>query len=328
MNRAWLSRNRSGRPRPWGAGMLIGLGLALGPLSACSSGSDPAAGNNLPVAPPASGSAAASGKIGIVAAENTWGNIASQIGGDRVSVRSIISDPNVDPHAYEMDASSAAATAGAGFVIENGLGYDDFVGKLLKASPKRDREVVNIAGIVGAHGGDANPHLWYEPGYVVEAAQAIEARLATEDPVHAASYQANLERFLSGEQQVVSVVEEIKAKYAGAPVAYTERVPGYLVEAAGLRLGTPASFSRAIEDGTDPSPGDNAAFQLALQDHGVKVLLYNAQVSSPVTAKIKSLATKNGIPVIGVTETLPPGEKDFQTWQRAQAEALLTALGG
>ncbi|HEY7048660.1 MAG TPA: zinc ABC transporter substrate-binding protein [Jatrophihabitantaceae bacterium] len=297
-------------------------------LVACGSSSDPEAGNNLPqLAKKSSGSAAAGGKLGVVAAENFWGNITAQIGGKTVEVTSIISDPNTDPHEYETNAKDGAAIAGAGFVIENGAGYDDFVDKLLKASPMSDREVLNVADVVGA-GDDPNPHLWYNPAYVTKAAQAIEAQLAKEDPAHVSAYQANLATFLAGEQQVVGVIDQIKAKYAGDKIAYTERVPGYLVEAAGLKLGTPASFSQAIEDGNDPSPGDNAKFQLALKDHKVKALLYNAQVTSPITQRLKSLASSSAIPVVGVTETMPPDEKNFQTWQADQARALLAALGG
>jgi zinc/manganese transport system substrate-binding protein len=305
----------------------LGVGAVL-VLGACSSSKDADAGNNLPSGPgQASSSTTAAGRLGVVAAENFWGNIAAQIGGDTVEVTSIISDPETDPHEYETNAKDGAAIAGASFVIENGVGYDDFVDKLLEASPKSDREVLKVADVVGA-GESANPHLWYNPDYVTKAAEAIETQLAKEDSAHATAFQANLAVFEKGEQQVVDVIDQIKAKHSGDQIAYTERVPGYLIEAAGLKLGTPASFSQAIEDGNDPSPGDNAAFQTALKDHKVKALLYNAQVTSPVTQKLKDLAKTSNVPVVGVTETLPPNEKDFQTWQGDQARALLTALGG
>jgi zinc/manganese transport system substrate-binding protein len=314
------------RPRHMLVTAALASPVALLVLSACSSSADKDAGNNLPNAP-LKATSAANGKLGIVAAENFWGNVAQQIGGDFVQVTSIISDPETDPHEYETNARDGAAIAGASFVIENGAGYDSFVDKLLKASPKRDREVLTVADAVGATG-DVNPHLWYNPAYVTKAAQAIEAQLEKEDPAHATAYRANLARFDTAEQHVIDVIDEIKARHAGDQIAYTERVPGYLIEAAGLRLGTPASFSQSIEDGNDPSPGDNAKFQLALKNHQVKALLYNAQVTSPTTQKLKSIATSNGVPVVGVTETLPPNEKDFQTWQADQARALLTALGG
>ena len=308
------------------AGVLSAIATTALVAAACGGTTDAGAGNNLPVTPGATSHAAA-GKIGVVAAENFWGDIAQQVGGDAVQVTSIISDPNIDPHEYESSARDGAAVAGASFVIQNGAGYDDFMNKLLAATPRPDRKVLDVATLVGA-GHDANPHLWYSPGYVLKAAQAIQERLATEDPSHAAVYRSNLATFRQGEQQVVGVIDEIKSKYAGQAIAYTERVPGYLVEAAGLRLGTPASFSKAIEDGSDPSPADVAAFDAALKDHKVRALLYNAQVTSPTTQRLKNLAGSSGVPIVGVTETMPPDAKNFQTWQGDQARALLAALGG
>jgi zinc/manganese transport system substrate-binding protein len=276
---------------------------------------------------PAGGVTAAGTPITVVAAENFWGNITSQIGGSHVAVTSIISDPNADPHQYESDPKDGAALSRAAFVIENGVGYDDFVDKLLAASPRSGREVLSIEKAAGVSGDNPNPHLWYSPAYVTAAAKAIEAQLEKADPADATTFQANLATFVTGEQGVVAVIDQIKAKFTGTPVAYTERVPGYLVEAAGLKLGTPASFARSIEDGNEPSPGDTAAFDTALRSHAVKVLLYNSQVTSPITQKARALATASGIPVVGVSETLPPGEKDFQTWQADQARAILATLG-
>jgi len=308
------------------AGVLAAIATLALVAAACSGTTDAGAGNNLPVTLGATSHAPA-GKLGVVAAENFWGDIAQQIGGDTVQVTSIISDPNTDPHQYESSARDGAAIAGASFVIQNGAGYDEFINKLLAATPKSHREVLDVATVVGA-GHDANPHLWYSPDYVLKAAQAIQEQLATEDPAHAAAYRSNLATFRQGEQQVVDVIDEIRSKYEGQVIAYTERVPGYLVEAAGLGLGMPASFSKAIEDDSDPSPADVAAFDAALKEHKVKALLYNAQVTSPTTQRLKDLARSDGVPIVGVTETMPPGAKNFQTWQGDQARALLAALGG
>jgi zinc/manganese transport system substrate-binding protein len=295
-------------------------------LTGCRSGTGPAdAGNGLPAAPAVT--ATGSVRIVIVAAENFWGNIASQIGGDQVTVNSIISDPNADPHEYESSVSDAAAIAHADLVIENGLGYDDFMAKLVSAGGDHGRTVLTVAKIVGVSGSNPNPHLWYDPTYVDAAAQAIEKQLAADRPVDAPAFAANLAAFRSGERQVENVIDQIRARYSGAAVAYTERVPGYLIDAAGLHLGTPTSFSQSIEDGEDPNPLDSAVFEQALRDRTVKVLLYNAQVTDNETSHLKQLAVASGVPVVGVTETMPPGEPTFQAWQRDQATALLTALG-
>jgi zinc/manganese transport system substrate-binding protein len=264
----------------------------------------------------------------VVAAENFWGNIAAQIGGSHVVVTSIISDPNADPHTYETDPKDAAAISAASFVILNGVGYDDFASKLLSASPNSSRTVITIQKIVGVTGSNPNPHLWYDPTYVKEAAAAITSALAKVDPANAATFTANEHTFLQAYQPYIDEIAKIKAKYAGTKISYTERVPGYLVQAAGLVLGTPASFSQAVEDGTDPSPADTATFDADITGHKVKVLLYNAQVTDEQTTKIKALAKTAGIPIVGVSETLPLHEKNFQAWQLDQAKQLFAALGG
>jgi zinc/manganese transport system substrate-binding protein len=264
----------------------------------------------------------------VVAGENFWGNIAAQIGGDRVKVTSVISDPGADPHEYQSNLTDAVALEQAGVVIENGAGYDDFMADLLSAHKRAGRVVLDVADLVHLSGSNPNPHLWYDPDYVLATAKAIETTLADQSPADAATFARNLATFEAGEQHVVDVIDQIKAKYAGAPIAFTERVPGYLVDAAGLTLGTPMSFSLAVEDDRDPSPADNAAFERAITDRTVKVLLYNGQVTDAETEHLKALAATSGLPVVAVTETMPTDAKDFQSWQAAQAGALLTALGG
>ena len=267
-----------------------------------------------------------SDKLQVVAGENFWGDIAAQVGGERVHVTSIISDPNADPHLYESNAQDAAAVAVARLVVVNGLGYDDFMTKLLGTSGGAVRSVVTAAAVAGA-GSDANPHLWYNLGYVKKVAAEIEARLATTDPAGAAVYATNLRQFDDSLAPVEAVISRIKTKYAGAPVAYTEPVPAYLLDAAGLTVETPAGFARSIEDGNDPSPADSLAMEKLVTDRAVRVLLYNSQATSPVTQRLLDLARQSGVPVVGVTETLPKNEKNYQSWQLDQATAIFNALG-
>ena len=269
----------------------------------------------------------APGVLHVVAGENFWGNITQQIGGSHVDVTSIISDPNADPHTYETDPRDAAAIGSSTFVVLNGVGYDDFATKLLDAAPSRSRTVISVDKVVGVTGDDPNPHLWYDPVYVKAAARAIEQHLVAAEPKDRKDFQANLQRFLTTYEPYTDTLATIRQKYAGTRIAYTERVPGYLVQTAGLVLGTPASFAQSIEDGNDPSPEDTAAMDDAMQHKTVRVLLYNAQVTSPVTDKVKALAKAAGVPVVGVAETIPAQYQDFQTWQIAQAKAILMALG-
>ena len=273
-------------------------------------------------------STVAAAPINVVASTNVWGDIAKQVGGDRVNVTSIMSDPNADPHEFEADAKTGAALSKAQFVVENGLGYDDFMDKLLAGSPNPSRVVLNAADVMQISGQDANPHIWYDIAKIPAVASGIADQLGKLDPADAATFSANAKTFNDSLAPINTAIANIKAKYPGAPVGYTERVPGYLVEAAGLTLATPASFAQSIEDGNDPSPADNAAIAAALTDKKIKVLLYNGQVTSPATDAVKQLAQKSGVPVVGVTETLPPTDKDFQDWQLRQINELTTALGG
>jgi len=294
-------------------------------LSACSPTPAPP---TSPTSPTPSSSAAAHAPLTVVASTNVWGDIAKQIGGDRVTVTSIMSDPNADPHEFEADAKTAAAVSSAQMVVENGLGYDDFMDKLMSASPNPSRMVLNAADTMQISGQDANPHIWYDIAKVPDVASAISDQLGKLDPDDAATFTANAKSFTDSLVPINTAIATLKAKDAGAPVGYTERVPGYLVDAAGLKLATPPTFAQSIEDGNDPSPADNAAMNAAITNKAIKVLLYNGQVTSPATDAVKKLAQKDDVPVVGVTETLPSTDKDFQAWQLRQINEIATALNG
>jgi len=304
-------------------GALSALTLMLAGCSSTSSTSGTT--SNAPGG--ATSSAVASAPLDVVASTNVWGDIAKQIGGDHVNVTSILSDPNADPHQYESDAKTAAALSKAQLVTENGLGYDDFMDKLLSASPNPNREVLNAADAMKISGADANPHIWYDIAKIPAVATAIADQLGKLDPTDADTFTTNAKTFTDSLAPITAAIANVKAKYPGASVGYTERVPGYLVEAAGLKLATPASFAQSIEDGNDPSVADNAAMDAALTGKAITVLLYNGQVTSPATDAVKQLAQKSGVPVVGVTETLPPTDKDFQAWQLRQINEITTALG-
>jgi zinc/manganese transport system substrate-binding protein len=270
---------------------------------------------------------AGGGKLRVVAAENFWGSIAAQIGGDQVAVTSIITDPSADPHLYESDARDAAALSSAVVVVENGLGYDDFMDKLLAASPSQDRQIIVASRVVGVTATNANPHLWYNLDYAQQVATAIASALADRDPAHRALYEQRLTTFKASLQPIQGVISELQSKYAGAPVAYTERVPEYLLRAAGLTIKTPPGFAAAIEDGNDPSPADTQTMDALMTKRNLNVLLYNAQATSSVTQHARDLATRSGVAVVGVTETMPASAANYQAWQLQQDQALLRALG-
>jgi zinc/manganese transport system substrate-binding protein len=270
---------------------------------------------------------AAKGKLGVVSSTNVYGDIVRQIGGPNVSVTSVLTDPNADPHLFEPGTANGLAVARARLVIVNGLGYDAFMTRLERAAPNPKRQTVTIADAVGVHGSDANPHLWYDVPALGTIARAIEHALAAADKPHARDYASGLDRFLRSLGPLRGAVASIRAAHAGAPVAYTEPVPGYLLQAAGLRNLAPASFTRAIEEGTEPSASAVATMLGLVSNRRVRVLLYNKQAVSPITARVRAAAQHAGVPVVAVTETLPPG-LSFQSWQLLQTRALARALGG
>jgi zinc/manganese transport system substrate-binding protein len=270
-------------------------------------------------------STGAAGKLDVVAAENVYGDIAEQIGGPHVSVTSILTSPSADPHLFEPGTSSGLAVAGAKVVLQNGLGYDAFMTRLENAAPSKNRVVVTMADVLGVHGKDANPHLWYDVPRLDRVATAIAAAFARTDPPHAVAYRRGLHRFERSLAPLRHEVATIRARFGGTPVAYTEPVPGYLVAAAGLRNLAPDSFTRLIEEGTEPSASAVAAMNMLVSDHRIRVLLYNSQAVSPVTARLRAAAQHAGTRVVPVSETLPP-HLTFQQWQLDQARALAAAL--
>jgi zinc/manganese transport system substrate-binding protein len=266
------------------------------------------------------------GRVAVVAAENAYGNIAAQIGGRHVTVTSILRDPAADPHLFTADTETGLEVARASVLIQNGAGYDTFMDRLEDAAPSAGRVVVTVADVLGVHGADANPHLWYDVPRLGRVAAAIAAGLERADPRHRAAYRAGLDRFERRLAPLRREVAAIRARDGGAPVAYTEAVPGYLLAAAGLRNLTPAAFSRAIEDGSEPTASAVSDMTALLARHRVRALLVNTQAVSPITSRVRSAAAAAGVPVVGVTETLPEGET-FQAWQLRQARALARALG-
>jgi zinc/manganese transport system substrate-binding protein len=271
-------------------------------------------------------SVTAVGGLQVVAAENFWGDIAQQIGGNYVHVNSIISDPTADPHLYESNAVNASEVSSADIVIVNGVGYDDFIQKLLDSGKNDKRQVISAANIYGMTDNQANPHLWYNLPRVHQVASAIAQSYEQKDPVHKIKYQQNLTNFLSAIKPILDEMAYIKKTFLGAPVAYTEPVPLYLLNAIGLIVKTPKGFAKSVQESSDPSPSDALAMEHLMTSKAIKILLYNSQVTSPVTKHIRDLAKRFGIPVIGVSETLPYKAKNYQSWQKGQLDQILKVL--
>lgn len=296
-----------------GAAVLAGGVL----LTACASGaSTPAAGS----------SAGAPPVISVVASTDVWGDIIRTIGGVRVKVTSLISDPSADPHSYEANGQNQLAVSRAALIVENGGGYDDFVTKMVDSAHTR-ATVLNAVAISGhaSMGGEVNEHVWYDFPTVAKVVAQVRTALSAASPAGAAVFAANAAAF--DEQLTALEAKEtaIKATRAGVGVAITEPVPLYLLDAAGLVNKTPPAFSQAIESEND-APAAVIVENLALfSGHQVKALVYNEQTTGPQTEQVLKAAKDNGIAVVPVTETLPAG-MDYLAWMNANLDALAAAV--
>ncbi len=292
-------------------GVLI-LSLSLGACAPTAKSADP--------------SSTSAGVISVVAAENFYGDIAKQIGGGHVSVTSILSDPNVDPHEYESNVQNAIAVSNAQLVIENGDGYDSWMDKLLSASPNPGRVVLTAADIV-QHKLPDNVHYWYSPDDMQNVAQAIADSLKKLDSKDAAEFDSNLAMFKQSLNQINQSINALHSKYAGTPIALTETIFLYQTELIGLDVLTPFEFEKAVAEGNDPPADTVALFNNQIAGRQVKVLIYNSQTVTPVTTNLQDEAKQMSIPIVAVSETMPSG-KTYQQWMLDQLQELQKALGG
>jgi zinc/manganese transport system substrate-binding protein len=286
------------------------LGLAL---AACASGSTTAAHG-------------AGGTVSVVAAENFWGSIAKQVGGGHVTVKSIITNPNTDPHAYEATAQDGRTVATAQFVIEDGIGYDPWMDQLLAANPTSGRVVLNVGNLVGIPVG-GNPHRWYDPTNVHQVIAQISADYTRIDPKDAAYFRQQKQKFeTQGLAQYTALISEIRAKYAGTPIGASESIVTPLAQALGLKMLTPESFLDAISEGTEPTAGDKATIDAQIKQKLIKIYAFNSQNSTPDVTEQVNEARARGIPVTTVTETLAPASDSFQQWQVKELQGIQSAL--
>ena len=268
-----------------------------------------------------------SGRIQIVAGENFWGSIASQIGGNRVEVTSIVSDPNADPHQYESSSVNAKAFAAADYIILNGAGYDSWGDRLIKSNTTARSKILKVADLVGKKEGD-NPHFWYSPTYVDMVAAKIEHDLMTIDPYGSSYYINQFNNLENSFKSYKSRINDINQHFAGTKVAATEDIFQYLADATKLNLISPSQFTQAVAEGNDPPTNSVVQFQQQLQNKEPKVLVYNLQTVTPLTESIKKLATEQSIPTIGITETIQPPNKSYQDWMNDEIAALENVLAG
>jgi len=265
----------------------------------------------------------AEGAAHVVAAENFYGNLIKQLGGDTVYLNSILSNPTQDPHSFEASPKVARALANADLVVYNGADYDPWIKPLLSASPHAGRTEIVAADLIGKKVGD-NPHLWYDPATMPAVAKAVTTYLSARDPAHAADYQKRLNDFITSLAPVNAKIASLRERYQGVAVSATEPVFGYMAQAIGLTM-LNDRFQLAVMNGAEPSATDVAAFEKGLRNKQIKVLIYNAQVSDQMSRRLLSIAKQTGVPVVPVTETEPAGMSYVQ-WMSSQLDSLDKAL--
>jgi zinc/manganese transport system substrate-binding protein len=264
-------------------------------------------------------------QLQVIAGENFWGSIATQLGGSHVSVTSIVTDPNADPHEYETNTNDARLFAQANYVILNGAGYDTWAQKLLDANPVSGRKVFTVAQLLQKKEGD-NPHFWYNPIYVEQVANQITKDYQALDPADATYFTQQHAAFENALGDYHQRIQEIKTKFAGQKVGATESIFVYTAEALGLNLITPPAFMQAVAEGNDPPASSIVTFEQQIRQKQITVLVYNVQTVTDITNTIRQLAAQQNIPVVGISETIQPADVSFQTWQVAQLLALQNAL--
>jgi zinc/manganese transport system substrate-binding protein len=277
-----------------------------------------------------SASAAPSGAPGdpvvAVGAENEYANVISQIGGRYVKASAIMSNPNTDPHSFEASPSVAQTVSEAKIVVQNGVGYDDFMDKIESASPSASRKVIDVQKLLGVPDSTPNPHLWYKPTTMPAVARALVSDLSALQPAHAAYFRANERRFDASLQPWLAALKAFRTRHPATTVATTEPVSDYMLEAAGIRDVTPFSMQADIMNGTDPAPQAVTQQNAVLSGHRVMVFVYNQQVTDTVTQNFLTAATKAGVPVVGVYETMPTPGFDYQSWMMAELQAIERAV--
>jgi len=290
--------------------VLLVTTLLSAPLAACG-------------APPAGASSAKT--LQVIAGENFWGSIASQLGGSHVSVTSIVTNPSTDPHEYESSATDARAFATADYVIVNGAGYDDWGQKLLSGNPSQSRKVFTVADLLNKKAGD-NPHFWYNPDWVDRVADRITADYQAMDSADSGYFAQQRQALASALKPYHDAIARIRSNFKDVPVGSTESIFVYMAQALGVNLISPPEFMQAISEGNDPPAQTVAEFQNQISNHQIRALVYNTQTSTPITENLKQMATKNGIPIIGISETIEPPTASFQDWQTKQLNSLRAGL--
>ncbi|MEV7604718.1 zinc ABC transporter substrate-binding protein [Paenarthrobacter sp. NPDC089322] len=332
-----LSRSEVSVRRPAARlSLAASAGLAALLLSSCSGSAGAGNGNST--------TASSSTAIEVVTSTNVYGDVVKAIGGDKVNVSAIITKTSQDPHSYEASAQDKLVISKAKLVVENGGGYDEFLHKIADETKVGHDNMISAVEVSGlapeeeshseeSHSeeghthnhGEFNEHVWYSLETMTKLADAVASKLGSLDAASASTFTANADAFKAKLGELTGKLDAVKAANEHAPVAITEPVPLYLLEAAGLENKTPEAYSAAIEEGTDVPASVLKETTDLVSAKTVRLLAYNEQTEGPQTESVKKAAETAGVPVVNFTETLPDG-KDYVQWMTENVESISAAL--
>ena len=225
-----------------------------------------------------------------------------------------------------VNLGGRAIWSDATLAIVNGIGYDEWASKLLAANPVSGRTVLDVGDLLGLKEGD-NPHQWYNPASVQKMINAIVADYIELDPADKAYFLAQKKHFETVSLKTYNQLRaQIRKRFAGVPVGYSESIFQPLGQSMGLKLLTPYSFAKAISEGTEISAKDRQTVDNQAQHRLIKVWVYNSQNATPDIQRVNTIAKQEHIPIATVTETLSPATLNFEQWQAAQLRGLIKAL--
>lgn len=264
-------------------------------------------------APPSTGATDSGTPIQVVAAEGVWGEVAGQIGGPQVHVADLTGAPggaaNADPAAFAPSAADTKAIAGAQVFILNGAGLDPWANQAASKAPGVGRLEVNAGNVVGVSPGQ-DPYLWYDPAYVMSAAQQIEQDFAQLRPSESAYFEQQLQAFdQSSSATDVAMAGIIKQQFAGKSI------------------GTCPGMAESVATGLGLKPQPATSAQITAKK--VKVLLCGAHAAGAADAASGALlraASAAKIPVVELSDSLQPSDTTFQAWLTAQLNQIDQAM--
>jgi len=250
---------------------------------------------------------------------NTYKEPIKSVVGDKYEVSSIIKSVNVDPHSFSPSSNNAKDIADSQLIVSSGLGYDDWVNKIVTAN-SQDKNLIDFAGDVLHKENGQNEHVWFGVKNVQRLSQAIYQHMSKVDSKNKAYYQANFKKYDLKLDNLIQREKMLSQFTKGKRVYVTEPLPYYLLKDLGMTIANP-HFAKSIEDDTDPSIDDIKDMEKGMKRHKVSFLVVNKQVSSGIITKITDMAKKYHVPIVYFTETLP-SDLGYYDWMNGNLDQI------